>query len=160
MVYSSLNPAGGDFEKYTITYRLWGRMLYNPDTPPPVWQREMRRGQGGAAEAAGLALAHASRVLPLVTTASTPAASNNSYSPESGMNMSLLDNPHPAPYGETKSPSRFGNASPLDPQLFLRPDEFAARLHAGESSGKYSPVEVAQWLEDLAQTAAENLASA
>jgi hypothetical protein len=50
--------------------------------------------------------------------------------------------------------------SPLDPQLFLGPDEFAERLLKGETNGKYSPVEVAQWLEDLAQVAEENLAAA
>jgi hypothetical protein len=77
-----------------------------------------------------------------------------------GVNMSLFDNPQPQPYGETKSPSRFGHASPLDPQLFLCPDEFAERLLKGETIGRYSPTEVAQWLEDLAQTAADNLAAA
>jgi hypothetical protein len=157
---ATLCPAGGDIEKFAYTYRLWGRMLYQPDSAPQVWQRELRHDFGKAAEPAGLALAHASRVLPLLTTASDPAASNYAYWPEMGVNMSLFDNPQPQPYGETKSPSRFGHASPLDPQLFVCPDQFAERLVNGETDGKYSPIEVAQWLEDLAQTAADNLAAA
>jgi hypothetical protein len=157
---ATLRPAGGDIEKFAYTYRLWGRMLYQPDGAPDTWQRALRHDYGAAARPAGLALSHASRVLPLLTTAHTPAASNYSYWPEMGVNMSLFDNPQPQPYGETKSPSRFGHVSPLDPQLFLGPDEFAERLLKGETSGKYSPVEVAQWLEDLAQVAEENLAAA
>ncbi len=157
---ATLRPAGGDIEKFAYTYRLWGRMLYQPDSDPQTWQRELRHDYGAAAGPAGLALAHASRVLPLLTTAHAPAASNYAYWPEMGVNMSLFDNPRPQPYGETKSPSRFGHASPLDPQLFLCPDEFAERLVKGETNGKYSPIEVAQWLEDLAQAAADNLAAA
>jgi hypothetical protein len=38
--------------------------------------------------------------------------------------------------------------------------DFAAELLKGERSGKYSPIEVAQWLEGLAETAARNLAEA
>jgi hypothetical protein len=38
--------------------------------------------------------------------------------------------------------------------------DFAAELLKGERSGKYSPIEVAQWLEDLAETATRNLAEA
>jgi hypothetical protein len=47
----------------------------------------------------------------------------------------------------------FGNTSPLDPQLFSRINDFADELVKGERSGKYSPIEVAQWLEDLADAA-------
>jgi hypothetical protein len=54
----------------------------------------------------------------------------------------------------------FANVTPLDPQLFSRMSDFAAELLKGERSGKYSPIEVAQWLEDLAETAARNLAEA
>lgn len=156
----ALRPAGGDFEKYSYGYRLWGRLLYNPDAAPQTWRRELRHHYGAAAEAAGAALAHGSRVLPLVTTAHAPAASNYSYWPEMGVNMSLVHEARPQPYGETKAPERFGNVSPLDPQLFMRPDEFADELLKGGMGGKYSPIEVAQWLEDLAQAAADNLVTA
>jgi hypothetical protein len=156
----AMRPAGGDFEKFAYTYRLWGRMLYNPDAAPDTWQREMRRDHGAAAAEMETALANASRVLPLLTTAHTPSASNYSYWPEMGVNMSIVDEASSRPYGETPAPRRFGTASPLDPQLFVRAEEFADELLAGRASGKYSPVEVAQWLEDFAQTAAESLVAA
>ena len=84
-----------------------------------------------------------------MTTAHAPSAGNNSYWPEIYSNQSLLE-PSTTDYTDTASPKTFGNASPLDPQLFSRIDEFAGELLQGEWSGKYSPIEVAQWLEDLA----------
>ena len=54
----------------------------------------------------------------------------------------------------------FGNVSPLDPQLFLRINDFATELLKGERSGKYTPIETAQWIEDYAEAADEYLAQA
>ena len=59
---------------------------------------------------------------------------------------------------DTPAPRVFGNVSPLDPQLFSRINDFADDLLSGSRSGKYSPIEVAQWLEDHAATAAQELA--
>lgn len=98
------------------------------------------------------ALAAASRILPIVTTAHLPSAANNNYWPEIYTNQSLVE-PSKTEYTDTPSPKTFGNTSPLDPQLFSRIDDFARELLKGERSGKYSPIEVAQWLEDLARSA-------
>ena len=46
----------------------------------------------------------------------------------------------------------------LDPQLFSRINDFADELLKGEWSGKYSPIEVAQWIEDYAGEASRRLA--
>jgi hypothetical protein len=157
---ASLRPAPADFEKYAYTYRVWGRLLFNPDAAPDTWQRRLRQDHGPAAEAAESALGHASRILPLFTTAHAPSAANNNYWPEMYVNMSIVDASRPEPYTDTPIPRRFGTVSPLDPQLFSRIDDHAGELLAGAVSGKYSPVEVAQWLEDLSRTAAESLARA
>jgi hypothetical protein len=156
----SLRPAPAAFEKFTYTYRVWGRLLFNPDATPETWQRQLRQDHGPAAEAAERALGHASRILPLFTTAHAPSAANSNYWPEMYVNMSIVDASRPEPYTDTPSPKRFGAVSPLDPQLFARIDDHADELLAGTVSGKYSPVEVAQWLEDLARTAAESLVQA
>jgi hypothetical protein len=68
--------------------------------------------------------------------------------------------PRPNPYGDSPAPRTFQNVSPLDPQIFSRISDFAAELIKGERSGKYSPVEVAQWLEDLAAAAEKGLTAA
>lgn len=156
----TLHPVDGDFTKYAFTYRVWGRLLFNPDTSPEVWRRQLRHDYGPAAEATERSLGHASRILPLISTAHAPSVANANYWPEIYVNMSIVDASHPEPYRDTPSPKRFGAVSPLDPQLFAGIDSFADELLAGNSSGRYSPIEVAQWLEDLARTASESLRQA
>ncbi len=156
----SLKPAGGDFEKYDYTYRVWGRNLYNPDSDADGWQRSLHRQFGKGAEPARDALASASRILPLVTVAHCPSAANNNYWPEMYFNMPIVDAARKHPYSDTPSPKRFGTVSPLDPEFFLGIDEFADELIKGEASGKYSPVWVANQLEADAEKAAARLRAA
>ena len=156
---ASLNPRY-DWEKYLYTYRVWGRLLYNPDADPDVWRGFLRKQFTSSASAVENALAAATRIIPLVTTAHLPSAANDTYHPENYTNQSIIDPAKPSPYGDTPAPKIFGNVSPLDPQLFARVNDFVAELLKDERSGKYSPIEVAQWLEDLAATAAKQLAEA
>lgn len=156
---TSLKSAGGDFEKYLYGYRLWGRLLYNPDTSPEVWRRLLSRQYGRASEAAEKSLGSASRILPLITTAHLPSAANNNYWPEIYTNMPIVDAKRKHPYGDTPSPKRFGTVSPIDPQLFSRVDDFAKELLKGERSGRYSPLEVAEWLLNLAESSDREAAS-
>ncbi|MCX6872457.1 MAG: twin-arginine translocation signal domain-containing protein [Verrucomicrobia bacterium] len=144
---ASLRPAGGDWEKHLITYRLWGRLLYNPNADPDSWSRYFRTEFGPAARDCEAALAGASRVLPLITTAHLPSASNNGYWPEIVSNMPILGN-------------RFAAVSAIDPGLFSSINEFADELVKGPRSGKYSPLEVANWLTALADGADAHLAKA
>lgn len=134
--------------------------MYNPQSAPDVWQRTLRQQFGKGAKAVELALANASRILPIVTTAHGASAANNSYWPEMYFNQSLTDPGRRNPYGDSPSPKVFGNVSPFDPQLFLRINDFAGELLKGDSGGKYTPIEVAQWIEDYAEAAAKNLALA
>lgn len=157
---ASLRPAGGDWEKYLYYYRLWGRLLYDPDSDPESWRRFLRSGFGAGAGELEAAHAHCSRILPLVTTAHDPSAANYAYWPEMYTNMPIVDAARPHPYGDTPSPKRFGRVSPLDPALFCMVEEQAAALLGGRSEARYSPVEVASWLEDLARKAEAHLAAA
>ncbi len=48
---ASLRAPGGDWRKYEYTYRLWGRLAYDPDSDPEIWRRSLRqrvrrRGRG------------------------------------------------------------------------------------------------------------------
>jgi hypothetical protein len=143
----SLLPAGGDFEKYDYTYRVWGRNLYNPDGDADGWRRALSHQFGNGAEKIEGALAAASRILPLVTTAHCPSAANNNYWPEMYFNMPIVDASRKHPYTDTPSPKRLGTVGPLDPEFFLGMDEFAGEMLKGESSGKYSPAWVANQLD-------------
>ena len=149
----SLRPAGGDFEKFRYWYRVWGRGLYNPDGDPDGWRRFLRHQFGPGAEKVEAALAAASRILPLVTTAHLPSAANRNFWPEMYTHMPIVDATRPHPYGDTPVPRRLGTVSPLDPEFFLGVDEFVGQLIHGRCDGKYSPAWVAQQLEQDARTA-------
>jgi hypothetical protein len=138
-----------DWEKFVYTYRTWGRLMYNPQCDPDVWRRYLDR-TFDAPQAVETEMASASRILPLITTAHCPSAANNNYWPEIYTNQPIVTpTPNGREYSDTPAPKVFGNTSPLDPELFLTVNECAQELLEGKCSGKYSPIEVAQWLEDL-----------
>jgi len=154
---TSLQPKGGDFEKYLHYYRVWGRNLYSPGSDADGRQHWLQQQFGRGAEAVEGALAAAGKILPLVVTAHCPSAANNNYWPEMYFNMAIVDAKRTHPYSDTPSPKRLGTVTPLDPEFFLGLDEFADELIKGEASGKYSPAWVAARLDDAAETAAAQL---
>jgi len=92
-----------DWQKFAYTYRLWGRLTYNPDAAPETWRRQLATDLGSAAAACEAALAQASRILPLITLAHGPSASNNAYWPEMYTNMSIVRDDPPRPYYDAAS---------------------------------------------------------
>jgi hypothetical protein len=145
-----------DWQKYGYWYRVWGRKLYDPETPSEVFDREF--GSEGPDRALAVSLALASRILPTVTSAYLPSVACSVYWPEMYWNQPLTAEPVRPLYNDTPSPKVFAHASAADPQLFANCAEFAAELLAGERSGKYSPAEVAVWLETSANEAQRELA--
>ena len=127
-----------DWQKYIRWYQSVGRALYNPAT--------VLAGQDPISDA----LAHAGRVLPLVTTAYAPSAACDAYTPELYWNQPLVSEPNPNPYGDTAAPKVFNNAQSFDPQLFSSMRECAAEW-LGEGGARVSPLQVASWLDDIAR---------
>ncbi len=156
----SLNPKAGDWEKFEYFYRIWGRCLYNPNADPESWRRYLKSSFGPGALSVETALANASRVLALVTSAHLPSASNHAFWPEIYDNMPIVLGSERSPYSDTPTPKCFGTVSPLDPQLFSTIVDHSGDLLAGRANPKYSPIEVAQWLEDYTAASAKALASA
>jgi hypothetical protein len=147
-----------DWEKYARWYRAWGRMTYNPEAAANVFDRDLGGEPGARFLASGLA--RASRILPVVTSAHLPSAACDAYWPEIYWNQPMIAPPARNPYFDTPSPATFQNVSPLDPQLFSSASAFADEVLRGERSGKYSPIDVAAWLGDLAAQADQDLARA
>jgi hypothetical protein len=156
---ASLQPKY-DFEKSLYSYRVWGRHIYDPDCAPDDYQRALHAQFGSAAAPMEKALGSASKILPLITTAHCPSAANNNYWPEMYYNMPIVDAQRRHPYSDTLTPKRFGAVSPLDPEFFLRVDDFAEQLLKGEASAKLSPTWVATQLESLAFAARKSLVTA
>jgi hypothetical protein len=142
-IEASLEPRY-DWQKYDYLYRVWGRLTYDPDTPRDVTSRGFTAGASFEDQ-----LSRVSRILPMVTTAYLPSAACDAYWPEVYWNQPIVAPPQPNPYGDSPQPRTFQNASPLDPQLFSRMSDHADELLQGQHSGKYSPIEVAAWLDEL-----------
>jgi hypothetical protein len=149
-----------DWEKHEYTYRLFGRLTYDPDADPDTWRRALRTSYGPAAESAEAALASASKILPLVTTAHHPSASNNYYWPEIYTDIGIAgeDGAVETHYYDTPQPKRFGTVGPLDPETFVGVEEFVRELRDDRRSGRFSPLDLAEWLERLAEGAREQVA--
>jgi hypothetical protein len=131
-----------DWQKYAYSYRIWGRLLYNSEANPEVWQRHLAHQFGAGSPYVETALANASRILPIITTAHAASVGNNTYWPEVYYNQSMVDPTHYGSYGDSPAPRAFGNVSPLDPQLFSRMNDFAKEPLASNRSGKYSPIQL------------------
>jgi hypothetical protein len=159
-VDEALQMGGQEWSKYLYTYRIWGRLLYNPDADPHSWKRYLQSQFGEASAACEEALAHASRILPLITVAHGLSAANNIYWPEMYYNLPIVKQDEANPYHDTAPPGTFGSISPFDPALFYRIDDFADDIIRGERSGKYSPLDVANRLENFADSAERHITKA
>ena len=154
---SSLTPRY-DWEKFLYSYRVWGRHIYNPDADPEgshrFWNKQLR----AAGPAMAQALASASRILRIITTSQEPSAANWAYWPEMYTNMSILT--ESTLYRDTPIPRVYDNVSPLDPQLFCSITDCVTDSLQGRSNSRYTPLEIARWLQTCATAADASLAEA
>ena len=143
-----------DWEKYNYTYRVWGRLNYNPKTKPENYQRFMIKNFGKKGVDLSKSLGHASRILPFITLAHGVSASNNSYWPEMYENMSIVHKAPFLPYSyDLKKPSRFGMSTTCDPQLLMSPQELAKSIFNKTVINRISPLTMANWLENFSKNA-------
>lgn len=136
-----------DDDAFAYTYRVLGRHLYDPSASTEVDRAPL--GDGANAQALQEALAPVSRILPLITMAHCPSAANNSFWPEVYTNMPIAPglSHH---YRDTPLPRTFGSVSALDPAMFSSVNEFVDEALSQLPSGRYTPLQVAGWLEQLA----------
>jgi hypothetical protein len=149
-----------DWEKFVYSYRVWGRYIYNPDADPAGCHRYLDKQLKAAGPPIAQALASASRVLRIVTTSQDPSAANWTYWPEMYTNMTIVDEKLNTMYRDTPSPKVYGNASPLDPQMFVAINENVKDMLEGKSNSRYTPLEAAHWLDKCVADSDKNLAEA
>ena len=147
-----------DWTKYKYTYRLWGRKLYNPEAPADEWQGYLRQTYGDLAGAVEQALAPLSRILPLVTVVHGVGGSNNGNWPEMYTSLPVTQGVDPGHYGkDTVEPAMWGTVSPFDPTLFYVINEWAADALTGRLDGRYTPLEVADWISGFVASADDHV---
>ncbi len=122
-----------EFERYWHFFQVFGRLGYNPDTPPEVWRKEFERRFGkAAAPYVEQALHRASWVLPMAQ------AYNFPY------------NRFPTTRGWVEKQRRedlpvYAKAEPSDTEQFLSMEEAARNLLEGKDSAKRHPIKTSQW---------------
>ena len=149
-----------DWDKFAYSYRVWGRGLYNPDADPADITRYWDKQLKAAGPAIARSLALASRILRIVTTSQDPSAANWTYWPEIYSNMTIVDESLNKMYRDTPEPRVYGTVSPLDPQIFVAINEAVDDLLDSKSNSRYSPMEVAQWLDGYTTTIDRQLVNA
>ncbi|MFQ5810963.1 MAG: hypothetical protein ACE5JM_15200, partial [Armatimonadota bacterium] len=87
-------------QRYWLYYLVFGRLGYDPRADPAVWRRELRRRFGRSAADVEQAYCSGSRVIPLVTAARSPSASEWRWWPEIDTGDGLDEYMHTAP-GDT-----------------------------------------------------------
>jgi dienelactone hydrolase len=131
-----------EFERYWHFFQIFGRLGYNPDTPPEVWRKEFEHRFGKeAGPFVEQALHRASWVLPMAQ------AYNFPY------------NRFPTTRGWVEKQRRedlpvYAKAEPSDTEQFLSIEEAARDLLEGKDSAKRHPLKTSRW---FAQTSADVL---
>jgi hypothetical protein len=149
-------------ERFWMWYITFGRLGYNPDTDPSVWQDEFAAHFGEAGVSLEKALAVASKIVPFVTTIHMPVHPSLRYWTEMSTGWGLFGENNideSKDYDPGKNIS-YGSTEPSDHGLFYGIDEYVKDYSAGKLSGKYSPLQSAVWLEDMANETEKHLAAA
>jgi len=136
-----------EFERYWHFFQVWGRVGYNPQTPPEVWQREFQRRFGkDAAPFIEQGLHTASRILPRIISAIFPY---NRFPMTRGWPEKQRWEDLPA----------YAKAEGSDTQQFASFDEEARWILDGEETAKVLPSKTARWFartsEDVLRLASE-----
>ncbi len=149
-----------EFERYWFFNLAFGRLGYNPGTGAEIWQRELRRRFGDAAGAVESAYHSASQILPLITAARLPSASEWSWWPEMDTGGRLAEymrtpTSDSAQFYAIRSwqptPRWSGDAWDENTLGYVE-DAIAGRLR-----GKWTPAQVAQRLRELGEQTLANL---
>jgi hypothetical protein len=149
-------------ERFWMWYTVFGRLGYNPNTDPRVWRDEFQARFGEAGKDLEKALAAASKIVPLVTAAHMPVHPSLRYWTEMSTGWALfaennLDKPGPHDFMKEIT---YGSAEPGDQGIFYGIDEYAADFRMKRFAGKYSPLQIAGWLDNMARETEGAMAAA
>jgi hypothetical protein len=137
-----------EFERYWHFFQSFGRIGYNPQTPPEVWQKEFERRFGKeAGPLLEAALHRASQILPRINATIFPY------------------NHFPTTMGWAEKQRKgdlavYAKAETSDTQQFLSMDQAAQLLLDGGESAKIAPQRTSDWFARTAVDVLEKVAQA
>jgi hypothetical protein len=128
-----------EFERYWYFFQVFGRVGYNPDTPPEVWQREFQRRFGKrAAPFVEQAIHAASKILPRIVAYNYPY---NMFPTTRGW----------AEKQRMKDLPEYSQALPSDTQQFLSIEDAAKYQLEGKDSARIWPQQSSRWFATVSK---------
>jgi hypothetical protein len=127
-----------EFERYWHFFQVWGRVGYNPQVAPEVWQREFRRRFGAAGPDVEAGLRQASRVLPMIVAAVYPYKgfpTTRGWAERQALGASLAD---------------YAGNEGTDTEQFESFVDAAKRILAGGTTSKRPPDATSRWFDATA----------
>jgi len=129
-----------EFERYWYFFKLWGRLGYDPQTPPETWDNEfVRRFGKEAAPEVEAGLNVASRVLPYIVSSSVYPYSafptTRGWAERQSLGTSL---------------PQYARNTGTDPQQFEGLEEAARRTVTGGTTTRRTPEDVSRWFDQTA----------
>jgi hypothetical protein len=137
-----------EFERYWHFFQVWGRLGYNPDTPPELWQREFQRRFGAAASPLEAGLHRASGVLPMIVAAVYPYRlfpTTRGWAERQSLGPVLAD---------------YANNEGTDVEQFESFAAAARRILAGGTTTKRTPDATSRWFDATAGAILASVAQA
>jgi hypothetical protein len=128
-----------EFERYWHFFQLFGRLGYNPDTPPEVWQSQFQKRFGReAAPYIEKAIHQAGKILPRIVAYNYPY---NMFPTTRGWveKQRMKDLPE------------YARALPSDTQQFLSMDNAAQYQLEGKDSAKIWPQDSSRWFARISR---------
>jgi hypothetical protein len=127
-----------EFERYWHFFQLWGRLGYNPQTPPEVWQREFQRRFGAAAPHVEAAVHRSSQVLPMIVAAVYPYRlfpMTRGWAERQSLGSTLAE---------------YARNEATDVQQFESFAEAAQRIVSGGTTPRRTPAATSRWFDETA----------
>ena len=127
-----------EFERYWNFYQLWGRLSYNPATPPELWGHEFQHRFGAAGPALETGLQRASQVLPMIVAAVYPYSlfpTTRGWAERQTLGATL------AGYARNEG---------TDTEVFENFTDAAARITTGGATAKRTPAATSRWFDATA----------
>ena len=151
----SLKSYQWEYERYWAYFLTFGRYGYNPDTPLTVWQRELQGRFGKAGSELDEAYRQASQVLPVITATTQFSVCSWRFWPEMlpCMHLDAYRAIQPSDF------SQFYAIAPWSSRQNWRSEGCGAKHSAfvedaiaNNLNSKCTPIEVSQYLNEIADT--------
>ncbi|MDP2995869.1 MAG: hypothetical protein Q8N47_00185 [Bryobacterales bacterium] len=136
-----------EFERYWHFYQLWGRVSYNPDTPPEVWEREFQRRFGAAGVSLMKGLHAASGIVPRIVAASYRY---QLFPTTRGWAEMMRQEDLP----------KFADMEGTDTEQFMNPRDAAKSILSGGDTSMRRPEETSRWFSSQAEAVLKHVREA